>query len=215
MNELSKQGEFDQWSDSYDDDTAQDGCFPFDGYERVLTGVISAAALEPGQTILELGIGTGNLTRRLVDLGFRVWGLDFSSSMLAIARQKAPEATLAQADLLGDFPSDFKRPYDRVLATYVFHEFPTDAKVNLLQKLFDNYLAPAGYIVIGDIGFPNAAAREAMRESAGELWDEEYYWIADEILSTLLALGIEVEYFQVSSCGLILVFHRVGRLQNQ
>jgi putative AdoMet-dependent methyltransferase len=67
-------------------------------------------------------------------------GLDFSADMLAIARQKVPQARFAQADLLGEFPEEFQRRFDRVIATYVFHEFPLSKKISLLESLFANNL---------------------------------------------------------------------------
>lgn len=41
---------------------------------------------------LDFGCGTGNLTSKLLDLGWKVVAADISDSMLAILRQKLPEA---------------------------------------------------------------------------------------------------------------------------
>lgn len=42
--------------------------------------------------VVDLGCGTGTLTRLLFDEGYRVDGLDFSAEMIRRARAKAPDA---------------------------------------------------------------------------------------------------------------------------
>jgi putative AdoMet-dependent methyltransferase len=213
MTEPDKQIQFNQWSATYDDDIREDGQFPFDGYERVLDRVVEIADVQPGLEILELGVGTGNLTRRLVELGAAIWAVDFSADMLAIARQKVPQAHFAQADLLGEFPEEFQRRFDRVIATYVFHEFPLSEKIGLLERLFDNNLIMDGYVVIGDIGFKDAEALNKVKLLAGDRWDDEYYWLADETESALVQSGFAVNFEPLSSCGVALTIRR-ARIPN-
>ena len=158
--------------------------------------------------VLELGPGTGNLTARLVATGAEVWALDFSAEMLARARAKVPAAHLAQAGLLDDYPPDFRRPFARVVSTYTFHELPLADKLALLRRLAGDTLQPGGRIVIGDIGFPDAAARDAIHNEAAETWDDEYYWIMDEAGPALRKAGFSLEYEQQSTCGMTLVIAR-------
>jgi len=81
---------FDDWAQHYDRSIQADGGFPFDGYEQVLDEVVRTACAQPGMTVLDLGIGTGNLAARFVRLGCDVWGIDFSAEMLAKALEKLP-----------------------------------------------------------------------------------------------------------------------------
>ena len=212
----SLQSQFDAWAAAYDADvaaSAADGAaggvgFPFAGYDRVLARVAELADLAPGMAVLELGPGTGNLTARLAERGAAVWALDFSAEMLARARARVPAAHFAQAHLLGDYPPDFHRPFDAVVSTYTFHEFPLPDKLALLRRLFTDHLRPGGAVVIGDIGFPAAAARDALRDAAGEGWDDEYYWIMDEVEPALHKAGFVVSWAQLSSCGVVLSVSR-------
>lgn len=208
MDENNLQQQFDQWAATYDADVGHGTGFPFDGYDRVLARVIDLAAIEPGMAVLELGPGTGNLTARLVGAGAEVWALDFSTEMLARARAKVPTAHLAQAGLLDGYPPDFRRPFARVVSTYSFHELPLADKLSLLCRLAGDYLQPGGRIVIGDIGFPDAAGRDAVRAEAGETWDDEYYWLMDEVGPALSEAGFSLEYEQQSTCGMTLVIAR-------
>ena len=58
--------------------------------------------------------------------------------------------------------------------------------------------------VIGDIGFPTAAVRDSVRKAAGDAWDDEYYWILDEVEPALRAPGLRRHYELISPCALVL-----------
>ena len=67
---------------------------------------LGAAALEllapkPGELILDLGCGDGVLTRRIMDSGARVIGLDASEAMVEAARARGVDAFVADAQALG------------------------------------------------------------------------------------------------------------------
>ena len=204
------QAQFDHWAATYDADVAAsaaegesgDHGFPFAGYDRVLARVVALAAVAPGMAVLELGPGTGNLTAQLMARGAAVWALDFSAEMLARARVRVPAATFAQAHLLGDYPPEVRRRFACVASTYTLHELPLPDKLTLLRRLFADHLRPGGAVAIGDVGFPNAAARDAMRAAAGDAWDEEQYWVMDEAGPALRAAGFAFAYEQHSSCGM-------------
>src|SRR5262245_10917682 len=46
----------------------------------------------PLRRVLDLGCGAGPLSRRLRERGFTTWGLDLSRALIAIARQRLPDA---------------------------------------------------------------------------------------------------------------------------
>ncbi len=81
----------------------------------------------------------------------------------------------------------------------------------LLRRLVDGYLRPDGAIVIGDIGFASAAARDAVKSAAGETWDEEYYWLREETAAACRANGLSLIWEQLSSCGAVMLIKRDGR----
>ncbi len=49
--------------------------------------------------VLEVGCGTGNLAKRLLDAKYDYWGIDLFDEMLEIAKQTAPNAKFSQADV--------------------------------------------------------------------------------------------------------------------
>lgn len=192
---------FDDWAGHYDQSVQKSG-FPFDGYEQVLDEVTKAARVQSGMKVLGLGIGTGNLAARFADLGCSLWGIDFSSGMLAKAREKLPHAVLIQAGLLDMWPGELDRHFDRVVSGYALHRFDLSAKVGLLHRITQHHLASDGGIVIGDVAFPTSQARERGRKRWMNLWDEEENcWAADETEEACKCAALETIYKQVSSCG--------------
>ncbi len=193
---------FDDWAAHYDRSIHAYTGFPFAGYEEVLGETAWAAGAQRGTSVLDLGIGTGNLSTHFAALGCHIWGIDLSVEMLARAREKLPEVVLAQGDLLGEWPDELDQRFDRIVSAYVLHEFDLPTKIELLQHLAADHLAPGGRIVVGDIAFPTAAAHDQARIRWARLWDEEeYYWIADEAIDACAEAGLRASYKQISSCG--------------
>ncbi|HEX8512656.1 MAG TPA: class I SAM-dependent methyltransferase, partial [Allosphingosinicella sp.] len=58
-------------------------------------------APQPGELILDLGCGDGVLTRKIMDSGARVIGLDASEAMVEAARGRGVDAFVADAQALG------------------------------------------------------------------------------------------------------------------
>lgn len=199
-------GEFDSWADDYDESVRSTSTFPFGGYDEVLNGIVEKAAAEPHSHILDLGVGTGNLARLFHDLGTRVRGVDFSSRMLEKAKVKVPGIPLIKADIAGAWPEELPQTYDRIVSAYVFHHFDRNEKVALLIRLARDLLAPEGRIVIGDISFMSAVAMQQSRNRWKNLWDDEHYWVAEEIIPVCEAAGFNIEYEQVSEFAGIFVF---------
>jgi len=193
--------DFDEWAAIYDETIAAESGFPFEDYRRVLQTVLDQAQVAPGMSVLDLGVGTGNLAFLFDRAGCELWCSDFSPQMLARARAKLPAAHFVLADLRGGWPAELERRFDRIVSAYVFHHFPLKAKVALLVELADQRLLPGGRILIADISFQNSAAREAVRRIVGDEWEEEEYWLADETLPALEQAGLRAIYTQVSFCA--------------
>ena len=195
-------GPFDRGAATYDRSVLSAVGFPHAGYQEVLDAVVRRADAQAAMNVLDLGVGTGNLAQRFTEIGCHLWGIDFSSNMLDKAREKLPTTVLTHADLLGDWPPELQRRFDRVVSTYVLHHFDLSTKLGLLTDVFQSFLVGEGVVVVGDISFPSRQARAQARVALGEAWeDDEYYWAADETEVAFAGAGLVTEYVQVSSYG--------------
>lgn len=71
------------------------------GVGRLRDAMVDALAPDPGDTVVELGCGTGanhGHVREHVGPGGRYVGVDFSPGVLAVARERDPEGSFVRAD---------------------------------------------------------------------------------------------------------------------
>jgi putative AdoMet-dependent methyltransferase len=197
--------EFDEWAGTYDESVLTDS-FPFFGYKDVLKNVAKSAQARAGLRVLDLGTGTGNLAALFARQGCEVWATDFSAAMLVKARLKLPQAHFMEQDIRGDWPDGLPERFDRIISAYVFHHFELEEKIRIVHELYREHLSPSGRFVIADIAFPDRRSMEKLKEELGNSWEEEYYWVADEVTSALVKVELKVEYEQVSICAGVFTF---------
>ncbi len=176
---------FDLWANGYDQSVGlseEKNTYPFAGYKSVL-GIIYKTIMEkPNPSVLDIGFGTGTLTRKLYEHGCTVYGQDFSSGMIELALEKMPNAHLYK----GDFTRGLVEPlnqkcYDFIVATYSIHHLTDSQKVHFLKEL-RNRLKAGGKILIGDVAFETRDEWNRCKEESGAQWDSsEIYCIADEL----------------------------------
>jgi predicted TPR repeat methyltransferase len=107
-------------------------------------------SLPSGSRVLDLGCGTGVPTaRQLVDAGHEVVGVDLSSVMVDLARQKVPEATFHEldlADLQSGGPVDLGR-FDAVAAFFSLLMLPR-AEIPTALGTIHHVLEPGGLFAL-------------------------------------------------------------------
>ena len=125
------------------------------GVRRIHRRLLDQAALRPGQRVLEIGCGTGNLLlqAKATEPGAIVVGLDPDLSALARARRKARRRSLT-VQLDRGYADDV--PYadgsmDVVLSAFMLHHLPTAEKEQALREVF-RVLRPDGQLHVVDIG---------------------------------------------------------------
>ena len=202
---------FDAWSADYD--PAADDAFPFGAYEAVLDRVAQRVAERKPGRVLELGVGTGNLTRRVLERlpGVSVVGVDFSHEMAKRAIVVVPGVEGVEHDL-AELPLPPEAGACDVAAmSYLLHEFSEEHQLRLLVSLVDETLREGGVCVVGDVCFPDAAARDEARSQLGDRWDpEEHYLAADVFGARARALRLRVEAEQIGPHAGVLVVDRPG-----
>jgi putative AdoMet-dependent methyltransferase len=114
--------------------------------------------------------------------------------MLTLAAAKLPGVRLAQADILGAWPDEFRRHYDLIVSAYAFHHFEPAEKVDFLVRLLRDHVAVDGKIIVADIAFSSLAALDDARTRCADGWDEEHYWVVDRDLAECEKAGLHVRY---------------------
>jgi RimJ/RimL family protein N-acetyltransferase len=94
-------------------------------------------------TALDVGCGTGRLLGLMKQHGFRTDGIDSSSAMIALARDRQPKARLFHADICG---WELPRSYDLIVAWDSVWHVPLTQQEAVLTKLCRG-LAAGGVLV--------------------------------------------------------------------
>jgi tRNA (cmo5U34)-methyltransferase len=116
----------------------------------------AVAAIESAETheILELGIGTGETARRILDQypEARLTAIDSSPEMLERARERFPEADLHLSRLEDPLP---KGPFDLVVSVLAVHHLDAAGKRDLFLRIA-SVLRPGGRFVLADLVVPES-----------------------------------------------------------
>jgi SAM-dependent methyltransferase len=128
--------------------------------------VVERSELEPGMEVLDVACGTGNATIPAARAGARVTGLDFSSALLSLARERAADAMVEVEWIEADaqeLPFE-DASFDRVISTFG-HMFAPDHRRTAEEMI--RVCRPGGAVAIA-CWTPNGAIGR-MFGAVGEL----------------------------------------------
>lgn len=198
---------FDLWADDYDKSVnlnEENNDYPFAGYKDVLNFIYKEVRGKESAEVLDIGFGTGVLTTKLYNDGYKIYGIDFSSKMISIAKKKMPEALLMNWDFNRGLPHEITdHHFDFIISTYAIHHLKGDAKFNFIKSLAP-HLYKDGKIIIGDVSFETRDKLEKCKAKYTDCWDyDEDYFIAEEILNNFNDEYI-CNYKKISHCAGVL-----------
>jgi tRNA (cmo5U34)-methyltransferase len=123
------------------------------GYDR-LEEEIAAATGAGAKSVLELGTGTGETARRVLDRhpDAQLIGIDASPGMVKVARESLPtdRVRLLVGRLEDPLPEG---PFDLVVSCLAVHHLEGTSKAGLFQRIAST-LDPAGRFVLADVVQP-------------------------------------------------------------
>lgn len=198
------QWDFNDWASHYDASInhlkQQAGIYQ--SYDKLLDTVVTFC--ESNQVhplnILDIGIGTGNLAKRLLESGAEVTGVDQSRKMIAVAKRKLPHIKMRLGDFM-NLPFENNR-FDAIATTYAFHHLNEKEKEIALDEML-RVLKPEGFIVIGDMMFESDAAKEklmsAMTQHQIDEVNDEYYSNIEHLAGFASGRGLTLTQVQVDA----------------
>jgi ubiquinone/menaquinone biosynthesis C-methylase UbiE len=117
--------------------------------------------LLPGQSLLDIGCGTGEVLHQLHKKHgntVSLHGIDPSNDMLEVARQKLRKATNAKLELgIGEQLQFPDASFDWIVSSLTFHHIPLDVKRATIRESH-RVLKPGGKLLISDFGKPTTWA---------------------------------------------------------
>lgn len=131
---------------------------PSGGSGRLRQKLVDCLEIAPGDRVLELGCGSGQVTARLLDAGARVVAVDALAPMLDAARRRAPQATFVHGDA---FSVDVGDGFHHVVLSFVLHNFDTGGRRRMLQRAADA-LRVGGRVGVLEWALPPFAAARAL-----------------------------------------------------
>jgi ubiquinone/menaquinone biosynthesis C-methylase UbiE len=148
--------------------------------------IVSLLALEAGQTVLDLGCGTGELTRMIAERleavgGGRAVGIDAAARMIQVARKKR-----ASDSCRFDVVAAERLPYedaafDAVVSSLFFHHVDVELKQRALAEAF-RVLKPGGKLVIADMHTPTTWMGWLVS------WTSRWFFLQPEIAENIRGL---------------------------
>ncbi|SFU42616.1 Methyltransferase domain-containing protein [Pustulibacterium marinum] len=175
-------------------------------------GLIDILNPKPDEYILDIGCGTGALTKKIQDLGANVLGIDASQDMIAKAKQEFSDTEFLVANAADfSFPSQFDAIFSNATLHWVL-EYKEAAKC-----MYDA-LKPNGRLVIefggkGNVDVIVKTLRMVLTEygyvsqSKLEQW---YFPSVSEYTQVLEAIGFEVELAQLYKRPTLLADEQTG-----
>ncbi len=152
---------------------------PYDEWAHYLIGELKKHGIEDG-LVLDLGCGTGQMTKRLADAGYDMIGVDLSGDMLQIAQErKGPRDILYLMQDVREF--ELYGTVRAVISTCDSLNYVTDPG-DLLQvfRLVNNYLDPGGmfwFDMNSEHHYSVSCADNTFAESRDEcsfIWENSY-----------------------------------------
>jgi ubiquinone/menaquinone biosynthesis C-methylase UbiE len=125
------------------------------GLEKVTAAVLAAVRVHPGDRVIDLGCGTGQVSVPLAELGASVLAVDASQDTVGRLQEIAGQRVLPGFQVLAaplerlSFP---EQSADLVVTCYALHRLRDADKTRLITDAY-HWLRPGGTLLVADMMF--------------------------------------------------------------
>lgn len=193
---------FDEWVHTYDESVSgkdEEYKDVFVQYNEILQAVADAA-IGP---VVEFGVGTGNLTEKLLAHGLEVVGVEPNQAMREATAEKIADLKVVDGDFL-EFQTGIKPK--SFVSSYAFHHL-TDAEKAQAFQIYAKQLPAGGKVVFADTLFASERAKKeivAFEEARGhanlvEDLNREYYTTVPVMEKLITDAGFTVELSKMNN----------------
>lgn len=192
---------YDLWADGYgasvnllnDKDE-----YPVAGYAALLNEMYSMVRQSSAKKILDIGFGTGIITRKLYEDGYEIWGIDAAEQMVEAGKEQMPNAKLYTADYSLGLPLGLlQEKYDMSISAYAFHRLDHYEQEHLICEML-RQLVPGGQLILGGLGFKNMEELKALRAQNRDVWRYNGMYLLYDELEQVFP---NVRWTKISKCA--------------
>ncbi|MDQ0659874.1 methyltransferase domain-containing protein [Paenibacillus sp. W2I17] len=151
-------------------DTVQCSFYLYHNYDEALEQTAHWISPALGEKGLDIGTGTGNLARKLLQHGADMTAIDQSREMLRRCRTKYPEMHVKLGNFLALPFADHS--FDFVVSSFAFHHLSPDQQLLALQEM-QRVLTSRGRIGLTDLMFVDVTHRDSYIRQAETTGHEE------------------------------------------
>ncbi|KKI91977.1 methyltransferase type 11 [Bacillus sp. SA1-12] len=162
-------------------------------------GLLDLLAPKPGEKILDLGCGTGDLAKKIVGYGSEVVGVDKSQNMIAQAKGKYPEIRFEIKDATN---LDFNQQFDAVFSNAALHWIkpPKAAVISIYNSLKQNGRFVAEFGGKGNVKMITDEISNQLKKAGIDYYQDKFPWYfpsISEYTRLMEEAGFTVVYAQL------------------
>jgi ubiquinone/menaquinone biosynthesis C-methylase UbiE len=132
------------------------------GLEKVTAAVLASVSVRPGDQVVDLGCGTGQVSLPLAERGARVLAVDISAQMIARLQEKAHDRSLPGVEGIAAPIENLSLParsVDIVVTSYALHHLRDADKSRVVSAAY-HWLRPGGTLIVADMMFGRGGTRQ-------------------------------------------------------
>ncbi len=201
---------FNEWASTYNKDvkkTYLNNDYPFCGYLETLNLITDYVHEHNHHTVVEMGIGTGALSKKLYDKGHFIIGVDFSTKMIDHAFELMPDAKFINTDFKSSIQYMNNDSIDCFIFSYAIHHLSSYGQYSLL-RLLDYKLKKGGVIIIGDVMRNSPQELRQLEKRYKDIWDTDEHYPTQEDYRKNLYDIYKVSYVETSHCAGVIVLEK-------